>query len=313
MSHTGNREKFSYPSQESAVLRDVNNIMNGYTSFETHAKNVTSVKCSPQGDRVFSADETGYVYIWHANHPELIVNWEFQGSKSAILDCSFTEDGEKIAFVGEISAGKIGKTASLNLKKTDNELAGHNARALTCCHKASRPFKLYTGAEDHTINVFGAPGFTLNKSINHHKGFVNCIRASPDNKFLVSCAGDKSIAIFSTESDEPVKVIENVHAGSVYSACWYEDSQKFVTCSADKTVKVWNVAGELLNTLNVSSQPKVDDMQMGVVKVKGAIISVSLAGTLNVWREENLLQANIQQPDQVIHGHSVNVGHFREQ
>ena len=95
MSCSANREKFSYPSQECAVLRQAADIIGGYTSFENHSKNVTAVRCSPQGDRVLSADETGYVFVWNANHPELLVSWEFQGSTGSIYDASFTDDGEK--------------------------------------------------------------------------------------------------------------------------------------------------------------------------------------------------------------------------
>lgn len=304
-------DKFGYPSQEYAVLREVES-PSKVTIFDNHSKSVTMVSCSPKGDRMITADELGYVYVWHANHPELIVSWEFQGSSGSIHDCSFNEDGEKAAIVGVSNGGKIGKILSLNLKKTNEDLAGHSGRALSCSMKANRPFKLYTGSEDNSINSYGSPGFTLNKSLNHHKGFVNCVRVSPDNNTLVSCSADKSIAILNLSTDEITKLIENAHGGSIYSVAWFEDSSRFATCSADKTIKIWTVSGELISTLNLTAQPKVDDMQMGVIKIKGHLVSVSLSGAINIWNESSLSSAQVPQPDKVIYGHNVSIINPRE-
>lgn len=183
------------------------------------------------------------------------------------------------------------------MKKTDQELSGHGARALSCAYKQSRPYKLYTGSEDTSINVYTVSGYNMTKNIKIHKGFVNCIRTSPDSKWFVSCSADKSIVISSIETDEVINVIANAHGGSVYSATWFEDSSKFATCSADKTVKVWSCQGDLLSTLLVSATPAIEDMQMGVIKVKGYLISVSLSGNLNLWKEESLTAEKIDQPD----------------
>lgn len=301
LSADANRKSFVYGSQEAAVLRSAD--LREFKVFESHAKKVTTVQCAPTGDRVFSADETGHAYVWHASHAELLSPWDFQAATGAILDAGFTAEGDKLAFVGDLVGGKIGKTASVNLKKTDQDLSGHSLRALSCSFKVSRPFKLYTAGEDGCVNVYGSPGFTLNKTVNQHKGFVNCVRVSPDGKLWVSCSADKSVAIYSTETDELVKLVENAHGGSVYSACWFEDSQRFATCGADKTVKLWTDKGELVSSLSVSQQPTADDMQLGVARIQGGLVSVSLSGALNFWRDESLAMAT--SPDLVVYGHNV--------
>lgn len=283
------------------MLRDAGLI--NYRVFESHAKKVTAAQCAPTGDRVFSADETGHGYIWHANNPDLLSPWDFQAAVGSLLDASFTSEGDKLAFVGDNAGGKIGKTASINLKKTDQDLGGHTARALSCSFKANRPFKLYTTGEDQTVNIYGPPGFTLNKTVNQHKAFINCVRVSPNGKLWLTCSGDKSICIFSTETDELVHRIDNAHNGSIYSASWFEDSQRFATCGADKEVKLWNVKGDLLSSLKVSTQPTVADMQVGVARLHNGLISVSLSGALNFWREDSLAASNL--PDLIVHGHSV--------
>lgn len=305
LSHNDKSDKFSYPSQELAVLRHVEGTWSKFSEFDCHSKSVTAVCCATKGDRVLSADEIGYVYLWNANHPELLVSWDFQGSTKPIHDMCFNQDSDKAAFVGECSAGKFGKTVSLNLKKTDQELSGHTGRALSCTMKGDRPFKLYTSGEDQSINVFGSPGFTLNTTINHHSAFVNCVRISPNNKLVVSCSSDKSLVILSVDGDLAVKVVTEAHSASIYSIAWFDDSTRFATCSADKTVKVWTAAGDLVSTLNVCGQPAVNDMQMGVVKVKDHLVSVSLSGALNIWKDGSIGKSSVDRPDMVVFGHNV--------
>lgn len=306
LSHNFNRERFSYPSQENAVLREVSDLRSKYTVYEGHSKNVTMVQCSTVYDTVASGDETGTVNFWAADHPTLMTIWELtQGILGPVHDASFTDEGDKAAFVGEVHATKSGRAVNIKMKKTDLEIKGHGARALTCCYKQSRPYKLYTGSEDTSINVYTASGYALTKTVKVHKGFVNCVRTSPDSKWLVSVSADKSVVIHSVETDEIVKTIENAHGGSLYSVAWFEDSSKFATCSADKTIKIWSQAGELLSTLSTTATPAIEDMQMGVVKVKGYLASVSLSGNINLWKDESLTADKIDKPDQIIHGHNV--------
>lgn len=312
LSANSKKEKFSYPSQDSAVLREVNNLRSGYTAFQGHAKNVTMVACSPVGDRVISGDETGYLNVWNADHPTLMVSWEMQGLAGAIHDGSFNDEGDKAVFVGESTAGKYGRVINVSMKKTDAELVGHTGRALSCAFKPNRPFKIFTASEDNTVNTLALPGWSIVKIGKEHKGFVNCVRVSPDGKLYLSAGADKHVQLYSVETGELLRTFENAHAGSIYSATWFEDSRRFATCSADKTLKLFNVEGETLVTLSVAAQPAVDDMQMGVVKLKGHLISVSLSGTLNVWNDASLVGTQaLEKPDQVVFGHNVGSGHAR--
>src|SRR3990167_3645715 len=281
----GNR--FTYPSQLSAVLREVDpagKILSNFIAFEEHSSTVTMVQCSTSGDQVASGDKEGKFHIWHADHPTQISYMEVEKAlRGPIRDCSFTDDGEKCAMVGHFQTGGdlfCGRGIGVKLKKTDKELVGHSGTALTCSFKANRPYKLYTGSEDNQINVSAPTAYAITKQTKSHKGWVNCIRVSPDNKYYVSGGADKLIILHDATTDEPIKQVENAHGGSVYSFAWLEDSSKFVSCSADKTLKVWSVPElEVVATLKPREAPTVDDMQLGVVKVNGGLISVSLDGT----------------------------------
>lgn len=297
--HAGKR--FVYGSQEAVVVRDAGLV--DFRVFESHAKRVTTAQCAPTGDRVFSADETGHGYIFHMNNPQLVSPWDFQASTLPIHDATMTAEGDKLAFVGDLAGSKAGKTASLNLKKTDQDLVGHSMRALTCSFKPTRPFKLYTAGEDQSINVYGLPGWELNKTLALHSGFVNSLRVNREGTILASCSGDKSIVLTSTATDEQVVKVAEAHEGSLYGVSWSLDDQRFATCSADKRVKVWSNEGKLLAQLSVSENPGVPDMQMGVAWVHNGLLSVSLSGAINFWTEESI-SAN-GPPTLVVYGHNV--------
>lgn len=299
-------DRIGYPSQETAVLRSVQN-PESFTGFEGHAKVVTALWCSPSNDKVMSGDETGRVVLWNADHPTLLVSWDLQGLPGAIRDGGFNQEADKACFVGDVAGAVCGKIVSVNMKKTDGDLKGHSMRALSCAFKPNRPYKILTGSEDNSMNLFSLPGWNLVKASKQHKGFVNCVRISPDGTHFVSVGADKSVQIGSVESGEIVKAIEGAHDGSVYSIAWFEDSARFATCSADKTVKIWSVDGNCLSVLSVSQSPTVEDMQLGVAKLKGFLVSVSLCGTINVWDEKSLGVKEVAKPDRQIFGHNVGV------
>lgn len=47
------------------------------------------------------------------------------------------------------------------------------------------------------------------------------------------------MVLMDAKTGEIIKELENAHKGSIYSVAWFEDSSRFATCSADKTVKIW--------------------------------------------------------------------------
>lgn len=62
---------------------------------------------------------------------------------------------------------------------------------------------------------------------------------SPNNQHCISVSSDKKMVLMDAKTGEIIKELENAHKGSIYSVAWFEDSSRFATCSADKTVKIW--------------------------------------------------------------------------
>lgn len=195
------------------------------------------------------------------------------------------------------------------LKKTDQDLNKHTAHGLSVAFKANRPFKIFTGSEDTKVNFYKGPPFVYEKTIEGaHTRFVNVVRNHPGNEFVVSSGSDQSLIVYNSTTGEITQKKEKIHNGSIYSLTFFDGGNKFVTCSADKTCKVWKWDGlELLHTLNVSSKPTIDDMQVGVTVTKQYIISLSLSGVLNFWVIENLSSESVGAPDFTQAGHRKNI------
>jgi WD40 repeat protein len=170
------------------------------------------------------------------------------------------------------------------------ECVGHSKRVISCAYKPSRPFRVFTAGEDMRTIFYAGPPFKLDHSNSSHSNFVNCIRYSPNGERAVSVSSDKKIQFYDGKTGVENGEIVNAHGGSIYSVSFSADNNYILTTSADKTVKVWDVATlSLLSTLSAidPALAQVPDMQVGVVSGGGLgpslAISLSLSGNLNYY------------------------------
>ena len=91
---------------------------------------------------------------------------------------------------------------------------------------------------------------------------------------------------------------KNGHKGSIYEVCWAPDGKSFVTCSADKTCKVWDYeSGAVTHTFKPCDKPAVTDMQVTCLWLGDYLLSVSLSGRINYWK------LGEEKPVRVVTGH----------
>lgn len=99
-----------------------------------------------------------------------------------------------------------------------------------------------------------------------------------------------------------------MHTGSIFGVSWAKDSKRFVTASADQTVRIWDPeAGKAIQTWRMGEEgvASVPDQQVGVVwptgRSDGLVISVDLEGNLNYLVDGN------PKPTRVVRGHQKNI------
>jgi WD40 repeat protein len=72
--------------------------------FTGNPNNVTSVSFGPKGDKIALGSEKGKVVVWNHAREDMAVSFEVDPIQTRINDIAWTDDGEKIAAIGEGSS-----------------------------------------------------------------------------------------------------------------------------------------------------------------------------------------------------------------
>jgi len=103
--------------------------------------------------------------------------------------------------------------------------------------------------EDKEVQIYKGPPFKSEKSHqNSHTGFVTKIAFTPwgEGAHFITVSADKSLKIYNTESNEVVFVHDGLHTMGINDFSFTEIENEIITCSSDRTVKVWKVNFESL-------------------------------------------------------------------
>lgn len=125
----------------------------------------------------------------------------------------------------------------------------------------------------------------------------------------MTVGADRRIQLYDGKTGEATKQIgEGDHKGTIFAVSWAQDSRRFVTSSADQTVKLWDVeVGKAIQTWRFGGEGNVSipDHQVGVVlpsgRSDGLVISLNLAGDLNYLVEGS------QKPTKIVQGHNKSI------
>jgi F-box and WD-40 domain protein 1/11 len=100
---------------------------------------------------------------------------------------------------------------------------------------------LVSGSRDHTVRIWNLDTQRLvHPPLQGHNASVLCLQFDerPSQDIVVSGGSDCSIILWKFSTGKPIKKLENAHAESVLNLRF--DDRYLVTCSKDKTIKVWN-------------------------------------------------------------------------
>lgn len=250
--------------------------------YRGHATTTTVAKFSPNGFWVASADSSGKCKVWAWDNPTHLTKMESQVLGGGITDLDWDSESKKIVAVGD-GSGIIAKCFLWDTGNSAGEMVGHSKRILSVGFKQTRPFRIITGGEDMRTVFYQGPPFKMDHSNAVHTNFVQCVRFSSDGVYAVSVGSDKKIQFYDGKDGSPTGEIKDAHTGSIFAACFSPDNARLATASADKTIKVWNVAGKVCEqTISISEDPQVGDMQVGLLWSKDFFLSLSLNGDVNM-------------------------------
>ena len=201
---------------------------------------MTCVRPREDGAVVASGGADGSVETWCAKTG--ITKRRFEKVLSgAIRDICWSFDGSKIAVVGE---GKeaFARVIHAEMGTTVKDVGGATAWCKSACgSRSGKPHRVVIGSDDFRVRFYkGGPPFQLETTKQHHGKYINEVRMSKDDKYVISAAGD-GIGVWDVETMELIGKVA-AKDGSTYGVAWLDGSDHlFVSCGADKTVKLWNV------------------------------------------------------------------------
>lgn len=297
-----------YTNGKSVIMRDITDPAK-INFFSDHTEDVTAAAISPSGEWVCSGDCVGDMKIWGRTNQDAR---KFCGpSVKSVTDIVWDGEGKKVAVVGHGAAGRYAKICDW---VTGTEVGGiqqHTGTLISVDYRKQRPFRIVCSGEDNNVSFHEGPPFKY-KSIlvggtdAGHSGYPNKVLFSPGGEFYLSVGSDRKIILGDGKDGQKIREIEskeNGHSAAIYSFDWSDDGKEFVTVSADKTAKIWNLeSGEVTTTFTIAEDPQLDDMQMGVLWSGNDIVTVSLSGVINYLDRDAPAQ-----PKQVIEGHKAKV------
>ncbi|MDA1269177.1 MAG: WD40 repeat domain-containing protein, partial [Bacteroidetes bacterium] len=209
--------------------------------------------------------------------------WNLKLSSAAIFDLKVFGDE---LFIATGDGVLIVVDMQIRAVKRQVKLSSKSIRALAIAPEKKH---LALGFSDHSIQVLDlAQGAVPIARLEGHSNSVFALGYSPREEVLVSGARDACLKFWSID---PYLLEENVvaHLYAINYLSFREDGKYLVTCSMDKSLKIWDMASR--NLVKVIDKARNSGHGTSINKVfwstySGVIVSVSDDRSIVIWQIE---------------------------
>ena len=217
-----------------------------------HISAVRSVAFSPDGQIIVSGSDDKTVRLWDLQgHP---ISQLFQGHQASVNSIAFSPDGQMIV------SGSSDKTVRLwDLQGRDigQPFQGHEDSINSVAFSPNGQ-SIVSVSNDRTVRLWDLQGNLIGQPFQGHEGSVTSVAFSPDGQSIVSSAIDQTVRLWGRQGNligQQLQRFEDfqndplIGKGQawVMSVAFSPGGQSIVSGSTDKTVRLWDLQGNLFD------------------------------------------------------------------
>lgn len=252
-----------------------------------HTDWVRDIKISTDGKFLVSGSRDQTVRLWDTG--ENLAGRLLGRQDGRILSVAFSSDGNLLVSGGE--------DKSIYLWNFDGTLIRKfkpHYNWIRSVRIIPRSNYIVSGSADNTLRLWKLDGTLVDTYNDGHNSWIRSIAVSPDGKHIVSSSNDKTLCLWEvTKSDSSnldtisLKIkqcFRSAHDREVLSVAFSPDSQLIISSSADRTIKLWNLDGEIDTTDRTAFQGHKDRVMSVAFSPDGKyIVSASYDHTICLW------------------------------
>jgi WD40 repeat protein len=264
----------------------------------SHESPIISSDFSPDGKIITLTDAAGFVCFYNLAGKEFR---RFKAANHVVWLCRFSPNMDK--FLTSDGEGKV------KLWKADNQLITEMPKHDFDVYSVdfSPNGKFIVTADEFTVNLYDSNGKFLreipvpNKN-SYYFPLIQMVKFSHNSEKIVVTINDRSgknhIA-WLTDLTGFEQMVFRGHSDWLNSVEFSDDDTKIITTSRDKTIKIWNLNGDLIGTLTGHSS-NILDAEFG--ENSNTVLTIGDDKTVRTWHLGRLLNplAEINSSEQAI-------------
>ena len=206
---------------------------------------------SADGRHVTSVSVDGAVKVWDAATGETV--FAFHADIVWVASAAFSPDGRWLALGGENGTAKVYQTVGAGSRQRLKEVRTLEAHASLVRYVALSPdgLRLASSGEDRTLKIWDVTTGHEALLLDIHSAKTTSLAFSRDGHRLASGSADKTVKVsdgtpwVDSETGErgvlTPRFTWTAHEHTVVDVAFSPDSQRLISASWDKTVKVWGL------------------------------------------------------------------------
>lgn len=188
------------------------------------------------------------------------------------------EDG--MVYAGLESGEIVALSISLEVIRRD-KLSSERVRSLDFLRE-----QVAIGLSDNTVKIADRNSGTVAQELRGHKNSVFTAKYHPSGKYLISGGRDAQLMVWDTTENYVLRESIAAHLYTINHIVFSDDGKYFVTCSMDKSIKLWNAHNfKLLKVLDKHRHAGHGNSvnKLLWMKYQDLLVSCSDDRTISVW------------------------------